>query len=150
MAVANVTVKYVNPPRPGKKKGSIKTDADEYIGVWPDKLHLFEPGNSYRIIYTENEYGKTFTSFAGEDSQAPQRPVAKPNGFTRPGATSADIAATGCVQQWLRGAGQAGKNFPDANTLEWMFRSVLDGWNKAHIPLVSYDEAPPLDDEIPF
>ena len=32
-------IAYVNPPKPGKKMGSIKTADGEFYNVWPDKLH---------------------------------------------------------------------------------------------------------------
>ena len=49
------TIKYVNPPKPGKQRGSIKTTADEFFGVWADKIHLFEVGKTYEIDFTETE-----------------------------------------------------------------------------------------------
>jgi hypothetical protein len=48
-----IQVKYVNPPKDGKKRGSIKTTADEFFGVWADKIHLFEAGKTYEIEVTE-------------------------------------------------------------------------------------------------
>ena len=50
-----VTVKYVNPPKDGKKRGTIKTTDDQFIGVWADKIHLFEVGKTYELEMTETE-----------------------------------------------------------------------------------------------
>ena len=55
MTTTTVTVKYVNPPKDGKKRGTIKTTDDQFIGVWADKIHLFEVGKTYEIELTETE-----------------------------------------------------------------------------------------------
>jgi hypothetical protein len=61
MPSATVTVKYVNPPQEGGRRGSIKTVDNEYYGVWPENMHRFEPGRTYRIDYAENTRGdRTF------------------------------------------------------------------------------------------
>ena len=61
MPQATVTVKYVNPPKDGGRRGSIKTVEDEFFGVWPENMHRFEPGCTYRIDYSETERdGRTF------------------------------------------------------------------------------------------
>jgi hypothetical protein len=66
MPVAEVTVKYINQPKPGKKMGSIKTTGDEYYNVWPDKLSLFQAGQNYTIEYDQNEQGfKSFKKMVG-------------------------------------------------------------------------------------
>lgn len=57
MPTITLTVKYVNPPKPGKKRGSIKDTDDQMFGVFPDKLHLFETGKTYEVEYTSNEVG---------------------------------------------------------------------------------------------
>jgi hypothetical protein len=48
-----MTVKYVNPPKAGKNRGSIKGADDSFLGVFADKLHLFEAGKTYDIEYLE-------------------------------------------------------------------------------------------------
>jgi hypothetical protein len=48
-----MTVKYVNPPKAGKQRGSIKGTDDQILGVFADKMHLFEAGATYEIEYTE-------------------------------------------------------------------------------------------------
>jgi hypothetical protein len=48
-----MTVKYVNPPKQGKQRGSIKGTDDQILGVFADKMHTFEPGQTYDIEYTE-------------------------------------------------------------------------------------------------
>jgi hypothetical protein len=53
MPTMTMTVKYVNPPKAGKQRGSIKGTDDQILGVFADKLSLFEPGSTYEIEYTE-------------------------------------------------------------------------------------------------
>lgn len=61
MPQATVTVRYVNPPKDGGKRGSIKTIDDEFYGVWPETFHLFEPGRTYHVEYSERtQDGRTF------------------------------------------------------------------------------------------
>lgn len=65
MATATVTVQYVNQPKEGQRKGSIKTTDGSYYGVWPDKLGLFTKGGTYQIEFTEtvSDSGKVFRDF---------------------------------------------------------------------------------------
>src|SRR4029078_174281 len=51
MPTEQVTIAYVNPPKPGKKQGSIKTEDGRYFGVWPDKLGGFQRGMVCTIDY---------------------------------------------------------------------------------------------------
>lgn len=61
MTRATVTVEYVNMPKPGKKKGSIKTKELEYIGAWPEELANFKEGGTYDIEYSDSDFkGKTY------------------------------------------------------------------------------------------
>ena len=50
-----VTVSFVNPPKAGGKRWSIKTSDNEYIGFDNQKLS-FTKGNTYRLVCSENEY----------------------------------------------------------------------------------------------
>jgi hypothetical protein len=50
---ATIKVQYVNPPKEGKKKGSVRDTEGDYYGVWIDKLATFEPGGSYEITFRE-------------------------------------------------------------------------------------------------
>jgi hypothetical protein len=56
-----IEVAYVNDPKPGGKKGSVKTKDGAYYGVWADKLSLFKPGGTYEVEYDESQFqGKTY------------------------------------------------------------------------------------------
>lgn len=61
MTTATVTVKYVNHPKPGQKKGTIKAADGRIFGVWPDKLNQFQQNGTYEIDYDVEEWnGKTY------------------------------------------------------------------------------------------
>ena len=59
MPTMTMTIKYVNPPKPGKQRGSIKGIDDQIVGVFADKLHLFREGGTYEIDYTETSANGT-------------------------------------------------------------------------------------------
>jgi hypothetical protein len=59
MPTMTMTVRYVNPPKPGKQRGSIKGTDDQIVGVFADKLHLFREGETYEIEYTETSANGT-------------------------------------------------------------------------------------------
>lgn len=61
MSTATVCVAFVNQPKEGKNKGSIKTSEGEYYEVFPNQLGLFRPGASYEVDYSERNWnGKTY------------------------------------------------------------------------------------------
>lgn len=95
---ATVTVAYVNPPKEGKRKGSIKDSAGVYYGVWTDKLSNFEPGETYEIDYRENNGFRDVVAVKRAQPKQQQQddrgytvvrtadptPKAPPNGYYRP------------------------------------------------------------------
>lgn len=61
MSTAAIQVAYVNPPKEGKTKGSIKTNEGEFYEVFPNQLGLFRPGAAYEIEYSERNWqGKVY------------------------------------------------------------------------------------------
>ncbi len=61
MPTGTITVKYVNQPKAGKKKGSIKTADGQMFWVWANKLPEFTPDMIYEIEYSEEQWnGETF------------------------------------------------------------------------------------------
>src|SRR4029078_9058931 len=97
MPTMDVEIAYVNPPKEGKKKGSIKTREGEYIGVWPDKLHLFKEGERYKIQYKQTQWGKDFFAIVGSKGVPP--PQAPSGGISK----DEEIFAVGTIQQCLHG-----------------------------------------------
>ncbi len=58
---ARIQVKYVNPPKPHKTNGSIKTPDDQMFGVKPDMLGLFQPNGTYDVEFSERQFnGQTY------------------------------------------------------------------------------------------
>ena len=53
MPTTTMTVAYINPPKPGKQRGSIKGTDGRFLGCFADKFHLFEIGQTYDIEYNE-------------------------------------------------------------------------------------------------
>ena len=77
MQLETITVQYVNPPKPGKKMGSIKDVAGRYINVWPDKLAQFQPNQTYSVLLEQGEWqGKTTYTLK---SMADDAPAARPH-----------------------------------------------------------------------
>lgn len=52
--IAEVTIQYVNDPKPGKKMGSIKTAELGYFGVFPNMLRQFSTNEVCRLEYETN------------------------------------------------------------------------------------------------
>jgi len=52
---ATVTVDYVNPPKEGKRFGSIKSKDGVYYGVRQGQLGEFQKGGTYEIEYDEEQ-----------------------------------------------------------------------------------------------
>ena len=66
-----IHVAFVNAPRPGDKKGSLKTKDGVYYGVWADQWSRIEgqvqEGGTYEIEYDESEFkGKTYRNIKTE------------------------------------------------------------------------------------
>jgi hypothetical protein len=67
------TVEFVNQPKDGKKKGSIKLSNGEYVGCWPNELDQFSKGQTVTMNVEPNEYnGKTYYNLAKDGVQAAQ------------------------------------------------------------------------------
>ena len=75
MATMRLVIKYVNEPKPGKNRGSIKGTENEFFGVPQALLRLFEVGKTYDVTYTENGEWKTVTG-ASEAQVAAVIPMA--------------------------------------------------------------------------
>lgn len=87
MPNATITVKYVNQPKPGGRKGNVKTADGQYFGVWADKLGAYQPNGVYNIEYDE-ETGQDGRVWKTIKSAAPngQAPTPSPinSGYSGP------------------------------------------------------------------
>ena len=89
MGMTTLTVKLINPPG-STGRGSIVGTDDQRLGVFPEKVALFEVGKTYEIEFTETDRnGKTLRNVksakqvAGpspQTSQAASPPAANGNG----------------------------------------------------------------------
>lgn len=76
-----IAVKYVNAPKEGKQRGSIKGTNNEFFGVPANKLSQFEPGMTYDIRYTQDGEWRTVVSgtlIEPERKAEPARKTAAP------------------------------------------------------------------------
>ena len=87
MPIQTMTIAFVNPPKIGKGRGSIKGTDGTQLGCFADKLHLFDQGQTYDVEFTETVSNgvtyrnvKTATLIAPEPRQpaAPVRSAASP------------------------------------------------------------------------
>jgi hypothetical protein len=79
MPTGTITVKYVNPPKAGKKKGTIKSADGQMFGVWADKLGEFTPDMIYEIEYSEEAWnGQTYRTITKATPKAPGRVIPTP------------------------------------------------------------------------
>lgn len=156
MAIANVTVAYVNQPKDGAKKGTIKTEDGQYYGVWADKLFQYAQGGKYTVEYEESTYqGKTYKTIKRIIDGAPGRvqpitAVAQGGGQTK----AAEMFAMGMLNRSVQGLGV--EAIPDEDTIFNKLVALRAAWTSAWAaPLGPQAQPAPLqrgelNDEIPF
>lgn len=159
MPIEQITVAYVNPPKDGAKKGSVKDMHGRYFGVWPDKLAQYEKGQTYEVEYDTQEYnGKTYRHIkrivSGAASGGGTRPAMR---AATSDSKSVEMAVMGIIGRAFHGTGMV----PDEASLTAMVRTVRLAWENGFkdIPKPSLpnpyedmpaDENEQLNDEIPF
>jgi hypothetical protein len=114
---ATIRIKYVNQPREGKKMGSIKGDDGTIIGVYPDKLNLFQQGQTYTVEYDEGEGG--FKRLKRIVPGAPST-LANDNSHDK----GADIFVTGVIGRCFQGTG----NLPPYAEVRDMVQRLRLAW----------------------
>ena len=114
MPTATINVQYVNPPKPGKKLGNIKTVDGQFYGVDPTQLGQFSPGMAYTIEYDTHTFqGKEYKTFRRMDGALPL-PAPAPTHSGRPAQTQAvEMFTMGVIGRALQGSGTV----PDRETL---------------------------------
>ena len=133
MQTATIQVAYVNPPKPGKKQGSVKDAEGNIYGVWPDKLHLFEPGNVYTIEYSSRDFnGQQYHDFK-KMVEAQAAPIRNGNGHDK----SSDMFVMSCIGKALQGSG----TIPDAVVLAGWVRVCRMAWKGG---------SEVIDEEVPY
>jgi hypothetical protein len=162
MPVAEITVQYVNPPKVGKKMGSIKSTSGDYYNVFPDKLDMFQAGMNYTIEYTVSDQGfKSFKKLANASAPvqignlAAARAVAP---FKSGDTKSEEMFAMGFMNRCYQGA----CHVPPHDSLVIELRTLQSAWREVFSPQApQVPQARPsaatqtvvpddLNDEIPF
>lgn len=64
MPTTRVTIKYVNEPKEGKTRGSIKGTEGDFFGCPQGMLRHFQAGKTYDVTYSESGEWKTVTGAA--------------------------------------------------------------------------------------
>lgn len=140
---ATIKVKYVNQPREGKKMGSVKADDGTVIGVYPDKLSLFQQGQTYTVEYDEGDGG-----FKRLKRIIPGAPSTV-NGKTEDQG-QCGMFVMGVIGRCFQGTSQ----LPDERTLIDMVRHLRKAWSGGMKDLPSNPPGTPgggpIDDEIPY
>lgn len=133
---ATLRVKYVNQPREGKKMGSIKGEDGTTIGVFPDKLSLFQQGQTYTVEYDEMDSG--FKRFKRIIPGAP-------NTVSNGGHDKAvEIFVTGVIGRCFQGTG----NLPDDKAMTHMVQTLRIAWTLGM--KAGPGDAVPEEDPAPF
>ncbi len=102
-----IQVKYVNPPKPGKTNGSIKTPDDQMYGVKPDMLGLFQPNGTYDVEFSERQFNgqtyKTVTSVKKVQDAPPAQPAGNSKYGTTDDKTAERIFVCGALNAMIAG-----------------------------------------------
>jgi len=148
-----VTVRYVNPPKPGKKWGSIKTVDDEYIGCAPKDLAKMSEGNTYTVTYEvlANSGAKMLRSIDAGSAPATNGAAAPRSngsyGKKTPEEESRMFAMGHCIEAGLV---VEGLNMADASDIAKMIQTLETAWMMAHGEKKPAPLEKELNDEIPF
>lgn len=156
MPTAQITVLYVNPPKPGKRKGTIKTDTLGLVGCWPNQLLWFQRGQVYTIEYEDDGQYKNVKrvvpletvanaaaigNYANGHGPSPQASRAEtrryPQGGQQNKPDSKAIFLTGVVQQAM-GSGQF-----KATDIVALTVNASTAWDQAMQQSSPHDDVPP-------
>jgi hypothetical protein len=129
MPQATITARWVNPPKEGKKLGTIKTDTNELYGVYPEMLSKFQQNGIYEVEYTERTFddGRTFKTIK---AVAPKGMAPRPVGGRpmAPRETSMKDAERMFVCSILNAGVQAGKLEFNRAALETAVNGLRQVW----------------------
>jgi hypothetical protein len=82
MSTLTMTIKSIKPPSADKKRGILIGSDDQIIGVFAEKISLFQTGHTYEIDYSEtSSSGNTYRNVKGAkeiDGPKPEAGAAKP------------------------------------------------------------------------
>jgi hypothetical protein len=150
LATVKLTVKYLNPPKDGKKAWTIKDTEGCYYFVRPEMKDVFDPGETYEIDYTESEFPKgsgrtnrwvdSARSANGEALTSARRPVPPPQSTLKAyakqqnGGSNLDACVCGLMKSFI----ETGKVEMTAAAISKLRTICQAGWLNE------------MDDEIPY
>lgn len=132
-----IEIAYVNPPKQGRKTGSVKTSEGQYYDVWPNMLSLFQPGGTYNVEFTERDFkGTTYRTVqkvlgtsVGAPAQAAPPAFPAPHAGLNSGATApaAGVGLTANAAPPIRSSPANGQYYrpTDPQDAERMFTCAL-------------------------
>ena len=108
LQTANITVRYVNQPKAGKRMGSIKDDTGQFYGCFPNMLTKFREGMNCTVEYEarprdDGGEWRTVKSIVGTPTgtgAAPSMPTANYRARSNP-SESKQIAVLAMVKEWV-------------------------------------------------
>lgn len=103
MPLTDITVQFVNQPKPGKRMGSIKSSEGEYYGCPPTLLGQFRAGEVCKIDFNETpkDGGGTWKNITRKIAGAGPPPVIQlPRQRTNPG-DSEQIYTTALLKEFI-------------------------------------------------
>lgn len=153
----DITVQYINAPKPGKKWGSIKSAEGHYYFAPPAMLGQYHTGEVCKIEFELGGNDGTLRSLRKKLSSAPSAtPEEKPGPMTYVPRTyseeqkAEDIFATSMAQ---KGVEFCGLKVDDQAALASVLRTARAAWKNSKVPFTPRVGQPPsgddLNDEIP-
>ena len=146
MPQTSVTIKYVNPAKPGKKMGSIKTEDGTYYAVWPDKLAKLSAGSTVEIEYEQEGDIKFLRNILSPIGNGAYSQTGGSKGTPQ---QSVEMFVMGFLNRLYIGKGEFDEDIV-ANQIISLRRAWRDGWSINLSTEAPEGYAMPPDDEIPF
>jgi hypothetical protein len=153
-ATAQITVAFVNPPKTGKKRWTIKDKSEVLWGAMPDIAAKFKQGGVYNITYREEAFNGNIYKVVEsvlEVSAPPANQPAAPGGSTyKPydADTQRRIFVCGAMNAILSNTNTIPSNIP-SESLVMIINTLCTAYNNSMLSKgQKFDEE--MGDEIPF
>ena len=151
MIETDITVQYVNPPKEGKKRGTIKTTDDVIYGVF-DLLDRFAVGCKYTIGYETHEFDagrgdgpQTYKTIKKVVAGPPPGQALTASRGSPSMTKSEEMFVMGVIGRSLQGTGV----IPEYKELVRMVRALRSAWTEGFEDIPHATAPPPdFDDDI--
>lgn len=131
MPTTRMTIKYVNEPKEGKSRGSIKATDDTFLGCPQALLKLFEKGKTYDVTYSESGEWKTVTGATEVETERPRLAASNPSPTSQTKyETCAKDAERMYVCSLVNAFIQAGKIEPTAEHVTKATNAMRVAWQR--------------------